>query len=657
MAKAFERILVALNAAGCTVKTTGTEKAQSTCPAHDDRAPSLTVTGIEGQTLVYCHAGCSTDAVLSALKLTMRDLFDETRGAVYQYDSGRTVHRSPTKQFRQANTDKPVELYRLEKVRQAVAAGKPVFVVEGEKDVHALESIGVTATCSPMGAGKWSKVDPSPLFGGNVLVIVDQDEPGRLHAEQIRESLAANADVGLFAPKVGKDAADHIAAGAGIGEFVPVGRAGSAGSAGCAGSLERGTETGRVLDDVRRWLDRFICTIDDADLDLLTLWAAHTHLCLETYTTPRLVLDSPVPGSGKTTVLEHLERLCLHPVQMASLSSPALLTRMLDAGMRTILIDEADRSLSPDKDGVGDLLAVLNSGYKRGGTRPVLVPVKGGGWDAVEMSTFAPVAMAGNNPNLPDDTKSRSIRVLLMPDVDGRIEDSDWEINEDDARELGRRLALWAEGIRDAVRATRPDLPAVVRGRSRERWAPLKRVADAAGGRWPAVVDRLAVLDVRRIEAEKEEGIVQEKPAIVLLDHLNKSFETDEQFVPTEKIIERLVRTHPEVWGDQSSFGKRLTAQRLGRMLVGAYNVHSDRPDAQGPRGYLRSSLEPAFRRFGLGVPREPAHPAEPAEPALKVVKHHRCPGCGVTTTSDLDDAALCQDCRDAETAYLEKSA
>jgi hypothetical protein len=65
---------------------------------------------------------------------------------------------------------------------------------------------------------------------------------------------------------------------------------------------------------------------------------------------------------------------------MASLSSPALLTRVLDAGMRTVLIDEADRSLNPDKDGVGELLAVLNSGYKRGGTRPVLTPAKGGDW-------------------------------------------------------------------------------------------------------------------------------------------------------------------------------------------------------------------------------------------------------------------------------------
>ena len=98
----------------------------------------------------------------------------------------------------------------------------------------------------------------------------------------------------------------------------------------------------------------------------------------ETYTTPRLLIESPVPESGKTTVLEHLERLCVQPIQMATVSSPAMITRVLDNGVRTLLIDEADRSLSPDKPGIDDLIAVLNSGYKKGATRPVLVPSQRG---------------------------------------------------------------------------------------------------------------------------------------------------------------------------------------------------------------------------------------------------------------------------------------
>jgi len=269
----------------------------------------------------------------------------------------------------------------------------------------------------------------------------------------------------------------------------------------CFGGIRR---TGAApLDAVRDHLARYVSTMRDSDLDLLALWAAHTHLVMETYTTPRLMIDSPVPGSGKTTVLEHLERLCHHPVQMASLSSPALLTRMLDAGLRTLLIDEADRSLSPDKPDVAELLAVLNSGYKRGGTRPVLVPTKDG-WNVSEMPTFCPVAMAGNNPRLPEDTLSRTIRVLLLPDLDGRVEETDWELLDADVRALGQCLAEWAEAARDGVRTNRPPLPDGITGRARERWSPLMRVAVAAGGRWPAVVDGLSLDDKEQQEMDRE---------------------------------------------------------------------------------------------------------------------------------------------------------
>ena len=60
-------------------------------------------------------------------------------------------------------------------------------------------------------------------------------------------------------------------------------------------------------------------------------------------------------------------------VQAATFSSPALIPRLLENRMRTLLIDPADRALRPDKPGVGDLLGVINSGYRFGATRPVLV--------------------------------------------------------------------------------------------------------------------------------------------------------------------------------------------------------------------------------------------------------------------------------------------
>jgi hypothetical protein len=45
--------------------------------------------------------------------------------------------------------------YRLPELIEALANERPVFVVEGEKDVEALAAISVPATCNPHGTGKW----------------------------------------------------------------------------------------------------------------------------------------------------------------------------------------------------------------------------------------------------------------------------------------------------------------------------------------------------------------------------------------------------------------------------------------------------------------------------------------------------------------------
>ncbi len=125
---------------------------------------------------------------------------------------------------------------------------------------------------------------------------------------------------------------------------------------------------------------------------------------------------------------------------------------------------------------------------------------------------------------------------------------------------------------------------------------------------------------MERIKIEREDGIVQQRPHIVLLTHLHKVWSPDEAFVSTEDLLDRLVRDNPQMWGIESSFGKRLTAQRMGRMLVSAYNIHSDRLDVDGTkvRGYRRSTLAPAFGRFGLDPSRKPAGPVQPAEPVPK---------------------------------------
>lgn len=243
---AFDRVVDGLDAAGCRVTVRGGGRAQAQCPAHEDRDPSLSLTKIEGQVLVHCHAGCDIADVVASLGLTMAGLYDETAGVSYRYTDlagvlQRTVIRTPDKRFRQSvhTTGPSTTLYRLPAVVEAAAAGKPVYLVEGEKDVHALEAVGAVATTAPMGAGNWEKVDATPLHGVDVVAIVDDDDAGARWAAAVLESLDGLArSLQFVRAAVGKDAADHVAAGRSLDQLVAVDLDGAAAAFSRAVDLE-----------------------------------------------------------------------------------------------------------------------------------------------------------------------------------------------------------------------------------------------------------------------------------------------------------------------------------------------------------------------------------------------------------------------------------
>lgn len=58
------------------VRSMGSGRWLASCPAHEDRSPSLSIREAEdGKVLLHCFGGCDTGAVLGALGLTLGDLF------------------------------------------------------------------------------------------------------------------------------------------------------------------------------------------------------------------------------------------------------------------------------------------------------------------------------------------------------------------------------------------------------------------------------------------------------------------------------------------------------------------------------------------------------------------------------------------------------
>lgn len=253
---ALERVLDALREAGRPVARCG-DGWRSSCPAHDGQnRTALSISQGRDGVLVYCHADitCTPEAITSALGLTVRDLFDRPDGedgqtgsarglgeivATYDYVDERgellyQVCRFAPKAFRQRRPDgrggwtwriKGVRqvLYRLPEVLAAVREGQTIYVVEGEKDVHAVEGAGAVGTCNSGGAGKWRDEFADTLTGAHVVIVADSDAPGLAHARQVRDSLNGRAaSIQVVRAAHGKDAADHLAAGYTLDDFAPL---------------------------------------------------------------------------------------------------------------------------------------------------------------------------------------------------------------------------------------------------------------------------------------------------------------------------------------------------------------------------------------------------------------------------------------------------
>lgn len=224
------------------MRSVGTDKWEARCPSHDDAHASLSIgVGDDGRVLSHCHAGCDLRHIASAAGLRLSD-FMAPRGtttrtkstpativAEYPYhaaDGTLLYHvvRFEPKDFRQraANglwnmTGVPRVLYRLPQI--LAVPGADVLIVEGEKDVHAAESLGYLATCNPGGAGKWHRLAPpevsgtAALAGRRVVIIPDADEPGRKHAAEVAAALGDTCDVRLVTLPGVKDLAAWVEAG------------------------------------------------------------------------------------------------------------------------------------------------------------------------------------------------------------------------------------------------------------------------------------------------------------------------------------------------------------------------------------------------------------------------------------------------------------
>ena len=146
------------------------------------------------------HEGLLTNSPQrpQAQQTAIYDYTDETGALLFQVvrldgTSGKTFRQrapDPTAAdgWKWSTTGIRRVLYRLPGIKRAIAEGKTIHAVEGEKDADRLWSLGLAATCNPGGAAAWRNEYASFFEGGDLVVIPDYDLPGQQLSEKIAQS-------------------------------------------------------------------------------------------------------------------------------------------------------------------------------------------------------------------------------------------------------------------------------------------------------------------------------------------------------------------------------------------------------------------------------------------------------------------------------------
>jgi hypothetical protein len=331
---------------------------------------------------------------------------------------------------------------------------------------------------------------------------------------------------------------------------------------------------------------------------ICALWVLHTYL-FDKYTfTPRLVLQSPVYGCGKTTLLILLEQLAINPKRYVNVT-PALIYRLIGAGPpRTLLLDEGD-NLNLLQDEV--LRSVINA--NRRGDKIGRAMGKN---ETRDYGAYTPIAIAAVG-RIPNNLMQRALIINMhrypthLPPLP-LLDENDPQFREA-IMHLRAAILNWANTCELDLYPPNP-----VKNRYADNWRPLLAIADCFGRGEEA---RAAALKMSA-------GLPDDDPTVSLLIDIGDAFVdlgVDRAF--TEVLLGEL---HKGMWSDwtgpnDDQQAHKLTPRELARMLrpfkIYPKTIHQLGPRqsrGQSSKGYYRKDFEKAWESYCPRAPGPQAH-------------------------------------------------
>lgn len=363
--------------------------------------------------------------------------------------------------------------------------------------------------------------------------------------------------------------------------------------------------TEQLLDYLIKWFRKF-CVVNEDAYYILAFWVMHTYVARELKVTPRLLLASIMENAGKTTILEHLKRLCRGGDLLMD-GTPAAIARAYDTGGNiTLLLDEGDKIFDGRPSDVSQLLLrIINNGYRTESATRMISRREGPDWETHDQDIYGPLALAANFENglhLKNDVLSRFLRIDCVPTEPNAEYDA--EKHGDSVRKVVRHLTKWASTVSEEIAGSHVTLPPDCRIRMKEKWRSLMRIAKLAGPEYEEKCYQLVLKDLERKQYEAEHRTRALSKPLQLIRDLQMVWEEDDtpDFLPTSDLLTRLnilansekdSRRYPKV--DPENPG--ISSQQLGRLINGAIpDARSSRYKQQ--RGFWRSDFETSWEQY-----------------------------------------------------------
>ena len=228
-----------------------------------------------------------------------------------------------------------------------------------------------------------------------------------------------------------------------------------------------------ILELILHLMDACHIVLSLEQMIAVALWALHTHVFELFLHTPRLLLRSSEPMSGKTLLLMFLKQLVRDPLKTSNMSTPVIYYQIKEFPYTTFLVDETEWSVALwGKDTT--FIQLFDAGHRQGGCVHRVLGIKGVGRKVVEFPVFCPLALAGvAKREYPRQMLTRSISVWLQQDPEGRD-----ELLMDDPRFVTVRGFIF-EWVASFRRSSDCAIPFTVR--DRDNWTSLIEIADTLG--------------------------------------------------------------------------------------------------------------------------------------------------------------------------------